>query len=210
MAESQLDQLRGVGPKTKEAFHHLGIKTIGELARIPLAEMCGRFGEHGRHLYELSHGIDEREVEADADVRSVSHEHTFDKDTQDTEEIDEALLHLSQKVSRRLRKNNLKGKTLTVKIRLKGFHTFTRAHTFTQRVNFVEDIYRQSREIFREFHKKGMAVRLIGVRMANFEDPYVQDSLFSDVKDEKKEKIHRAVDLIKDKFGEEAIHRGKG
>lgn len=205
-----IERLWGVGPKTKEAFHRLGIKTVGELARISEKEMYERFGEHGRHLYELSHGIDERDVELDEEIKSVSHEHTFDQDSRDMTEVDEVLLQLSEKVSRRLRKNDLKGKTLTVKIRLKGFETYTRAHTFSERTNFVEDIYRPAKEIFLKFYKKGMAIRLIGVRMSNFEDPYVQDSLFADVRDEKKEKIHRTMDLIKDKFGEGAIHRGKG
>ena len=172
--------------------------------------MLQRFGEHGRHLYELSHGIDERDVETDEGVKSVSNEHTFDQDTQDLAGLDDVLLYLSEKVSRRLRKNDLKGKTVTVKIRLKGFETYTRAYTFGERTNFVDDIYRQAKKIFEGFYKKGMRIRLIGVRMANFDDPYVNDSLFTDVRDERKEKIHRTMDLIKDKFGEGAIHRGKG
>ena len=199
-----------MGPKTKEAFHRLGIKTVGELARIPKEEMCERFGEHGRHLYELSHGIDDRDVERDEEIKSVSHEYTFDQDSRDMAAIDDILLHLSEKVSRRLRKNDLKGKTLTVKIRLKGFETYTRAHTFAERTNFVEDIYRPAKDIFLKFYKKGMSIRLLGVRMSNFDDPYIQDSLFTDIQDEKKETIHRTMDLIKDKFGEGAIHRGKG
>ena len=205
-----VERLWGVGPKTKEAFHRLGVRTVGELARIPEEEMCERFGEHGRHLYELSHGVDERDVELDEEIKSVSHEHTFDQDCRDMAAIDDVFLHLSEKVSRRLRKNDLKGKTLTVKIRLKGFETHTRAHTFSERTNFVEDIYRPAKEIFLKFYKQGMSIRLIGVRMSNFDDPYMRDSLFADVRDEKKEKIHRTMDLIKDKFGEGAIHRGKG
>lgn len=203
-----VEKLWGVGPKTMQALNRLGIKTVGDLAQIPLPEMLARFGEHGRHLYELSHGIDERSVATSDEVKSVSHEHTFETDTQNPEEIDAVLLHLSEKVSRRLRKNDLQGKTLTVKIRLKGFATYTRAHTFSERTNFIDDIYRQAKKIFEEFFKKGMAIRLIGVRMTHFDDPYVQESLFTDGSRERRERIHRVVDVIKDRFGEGAIHRG--
>ena len=205
-----IERLWGVGPKTTKALNAMGIKIVGDLAQIPLAELYSRFGEPGRHLYELSHGLDERDVQVDEDIKSVSHEHTFDVDTQNREEVDEVLLSLSEKVSRRLRKNDLKGKTLTVKIRLKGFKTYTRAHTFTGRTNFFEDIYKQAKKIFAEFYQKGMAIRLIGVRISHFDDPYIQESLFKDEKEEKREKVHHVVDLIKDKFGEEAIHRGRG
>lgn len=205
-----VEKLWGVGPKTKTLLSQLGIRTVGDLAKIPLPDLSARFGQFGKHLYELSHGIDDRSVETEEEIKSVSHEHTFERDTQNREEIDEVLLYLSEKVSRRLRKNDLKGKTLTVKIRLKGFQTYSRAHTFSGRTNFFEDIYHQAKTIFEEFYKKGTAIRLIGVRLSNFDDPYVRESLFVLPSNEKKEKIHHAVDLIKDKFGETAIHRGKG
>jgi len=204
-----VDKLWGVGPKTQVVLAKMGIKTVGELAQVPLDTLCGQFGEVGRHLFDLSHGIDQRPVEVCEEIKSVSHEHTFDRDTQDLEKIDKALLYLSERVSRRLRKNDLKGRTLMVKIRLKGFKTYTRAHTFDSRTNFVDDIYKGAKKIFEEFYKKGMAIRLIGVRISHFTDPYVQESLFVDEGKEKREKVHHVVDLIKDRFGEEAIHRGR-
>ncbi len=205
-----IERLWGVGPKTKEMFHKAGVHTIGELAQIPRISLEEQMGESGKHLYELSHGIDLREVETNGEIKSVSHEHTFEVDTQDQEAIYEVLLHLSEKVSRRLRKNDLKGKTLTVKIRLKGFKTYTRAHTFAERTNFVDDIYAQAKRILDEFFQRGMWIRLMGVRMSSFTDQYFQESLFSNFADSKREKIHQVMDFIKDKFGEEAIHRGKG
>jgi DNA polymerase-4 len=205
----KIERLWGVGPKTAEVLHRAGIETIGQLAELSLEEICGKFGESGGHLYNLSHGIDLREVEEETDVKSVSHENTFNADTSDPEQILAMVLDLSEHVSRRLRKDNLKGKTITVKIRLQGFETYTRAVTLGERTNFTDVIFSNAKSIFEKFFKPGMKVRLIGVRVNNFEDAYVQDSLFSDPVDERREKIHTVVDKIKNKFGEDAIQRAK-
>ena len=120
----------------------------------------------------------------------------------------ETILDLSERVSRRLRKQGFKGKNITLKIRLSGFKTFTRATTLPERTNFTDTINQTAKKLFNEFIKPGMKVRLIGVRVSHFEDPYIKESLFEDPKSERLEKIHKAVDMIKDRFGENAIRRG--
>ena len=204
-----VEKLWGVGGQTQKALNAMGIATIGDIARCSYEELCRRFGVHGQHLYQLANGIDEREVRVDDTVKSVSHEHTFDSDIQDREEALKILSLLSEKVSRRLRKHGLKGRTLTVKIRLSDFRTVTRAFTFGARVNFFEEIFQRSRELFEAYYRPAMKIRLLGVRMADFEDAYVQESLFQSQASEKKEMVHRAVDRIKDKFGENAIQRAQ-
>jgi DNA polymerase-4 len=204
-----IQKLWGVGPQTQKALNGLGIKTIGELAKYPVEALSSQLGIHGQHLSDLANGIDAREVYVDEEVKSVSHEHTFDVDTANLKEIYSTLSYLSEKVSRRLRKHDLKGKTLTLKVRLSDFKTVTRAHSFPQRLNFFEDIYGQSKDLFDAFHRPSMKIRLLGVRMSHFTDPYVQDSLFEGPGTAKKEKVHKAIDRIKDKFGERAIHRGR-
>jgi len=205
----KIERLWGVGPKTAESLHRLGITTIGQLAELSRQDMHDRFGESGEHFYNLSHGIDFRAVVEETDIKSVSHEHTFETDTANQEEILAVMLHLSELVSRRLRKYSLKGKTVTVKIRLQGFETYTRAVTLGERTNFTDVIFANSKKIFEKFFKHGMKIRLIGVRVNHFADAYVQDSLFSNPVDERREKIHLVVDKIKNKFGEDAIGRGK-
>jgi len=209
LAPLPIERLWGVGPKTAEVLHRRGIKTIGDIAAMSAVELKERFGEHGEHLFDLARGIDDRDVIEDEEVKSVSHEHTFEVDTADPEEILRVLSELSENVSRRLRKSGLKGRTITVKIRLKGFQTFTRAETLSERTNFADVIFPTAKEIFKKFYVGGMQVRLIGVRVNNFEDAYVQESLFTSPKDERREKIHSVLDKIKDKFGEDAIGRGK-
>ncbi len=202
-----IQKLWGVGPKTQVQLNQMGIKTIGDLAQIPEEGVYKKFGESGQHLFRLSHGIDPREVQTTEEVKSVSHEHTFDADEADPNVIYKVMLVLSEKVSRRLRKSELSGKTLSLKIRLKGFKTYSRAFTFDQRTNHADAIYTKAKELFTTFYKRGMQIRLIGVRMTNFNSPYVQENLFEDGRRQKVEKIHHVMDTIKDRFGESAIHR---
>ena len=204
-----IGKLWGVGKQTQKALNALGIQTVEELAKYPVEKLSAELGVHGEHLFDLANGIDEREVYVDEEIKSVSHEHTFEEDEADLKEIYSTLSYLSEKVSRRLRKYELKGKTVTLKVRLSDFKTVTRAHTYSERINFFEDIYSQAKDLFDTFHKKGMKIRLLGVRVSHFTDPYFQESLFEDPKAAKKEKVHKAIDLIKDKFGEGAIRRAQ-
>ena len=203
-----VERLWGVGPKTKEALAKLGIKTIGELAQLSQETLYQIFGESGLHLHNLANGLDPRAVQENDTIKSVSHEYTFDQDTSDQKQIEKILLDLSEQVSRRLRQAKLKGKTLTIKVRLEGFKTYTRAETLAERTNFSDVIYIKAKEHLKEFYQSGKKVRLIGVRVSNFDDLYVQESLFSMPGDDRREKIHQVLDRIKDKFGEDAIHRG--
>jgi DNA polymerase-4 len=205
----RIEKLWGVGKQTQKALNALGIQTVGELAKYPAEQLSARFGSHGRHLWNLANAIDERDVYVDEEIKSVSHEHTFEVDEANLDEIYGILSFLSEKVSRRLRKYELKGKTITLKVRLSDFKTVTRAHTFDERVNFFDNIYKQAKGLFDVYYKPSMKIRLLGVRMSNFDDPYVRESLFESLDVQKREKVHKAVDLIKDKFGEKAIQRAR-
>lgn len=204
-----IERLWGVGKQTQKTLNGMGIETIGDLAKYSETILQENLGVHGQHLYDLSHGIDDREVIDNDEIKSVSHEHTFDQDINDRRKIESVLSSLSEKVSRRLRKYELKGKTVTVKIRLSNFKTVTRAYTFSERVNYYDEIYKKARELFDVYYEHSMKIRLLGVRVANFDDPYIQENLFTDSALERKERIHKAIDSIKDKFGEKAIHRAQ-
>lgn len=208
LAPLPVERLWGVGRKSKEVLNRMGIYVISDLLKIPKSRIFELLGEQGLHLFDLASGIDPRDVTAGEEAKSVSHEHTFDIDEADPQTVTKVLFVLSQKVSRRLRKEALKGKTVSVKIRLKNFQTFTRARTLDKRTNFVGTIDQNAQQLFRDFFKPGMKIRLIGVRVTGFDDPYVSDGLFTEPGEVKKESIHRAVDLLKDRFGEGSIHWG--
>jgi len=201
--------LWGVGPKTQQALDRVGVRTIGDLAKMQPDFLAELFGENGMHMHALAHGIDPRPVQMEAETKSVSHEYTFAEDTCSLGEIEAVLLKLSEQVSRRLRQNALKGRTLTLKIRLKGFKTHTRAQTLAGRTNFGDVIYRESCRLFKGFYRPGMMVRLLGIRLAHFDDGYIRESLFDDPHESKREHVHQAIDRIKDKYGEGAIRRAR-
>lgn len=203
-----IGKIWGVGKKAQESLEKMGINLVGDLAKTPVEKLVARFGNYGAHLHRLANGIDQREVQNSNNVKSVSHEHTFEQDTDDKTEIMDKMLLLCERVSRRLRRHDLKGKTITVKLRLSNFKTFSRAQTLSQRVNFSDVIYKTALTLIKNFYQQGMRFRLIGVRVSNFEDQYVQDTLYESPDHVRDENLHKAFDVIKDKFGESAIRRG--
>ena len=201
-----VEKLWGVGKKVRQVLAKRGIKTIGDLARQKSEVLSRLFGKSGHYLWELARGIDRGKVETVSELKSLSKEVTFEQDSADRAKIEKALLTLSEKVSYGLRKERLKGRTITLKIRLAGFSTFTRAKTIKDPTNFTDVIYRECRKLFKNFALKEKKVRLVGIKVSGFELPARQLNLF--VTEEKKERLYQAIDKIKDRFGEGAIHLG--
>ncbi|MBF0494785.1 MAG: DNA polymerase IV [Candidatus Omnitrophica bacterium] len=202
-----IGKLWGAGEKTCEALKNIGILTIGDLAKTNKEKLVSLFGRNGGHMWELSHGIDERVVERESEAKSISNEHTFDTDTGDVDTIMNTVMFLSGKVSRRLRKHGFKARTITLKIRFSDFKTFTRSETIEPPTNFINDLYSVCAGKLKEFGLGKRKVRLIGVGTSNFEENSWSSDLFGgkSSKEQKNEKLHNALDRIKDKFGESAI-----
>ena len=197
----------GLGEKTKAILNEMGIKTIGDLARMDVRKLVYRFGKNGAHLWQLANGIDDGAVQTKTEAKSISNEITFDKDTSDKDTIEGALASLCEKVSDRLREASLKGRTATLKIRLEGFCTYTRDVTMNEATNFADVLYKQVKHTYENFDTKDKKVRLIGVKVSNLLSSTCEDSLFSEYSDKKKEDVHKAIDKIKRKFGGDSIHR---
>lgn len=205
-----IDKIWGLGKKSKVIFNDLGIKTIGDLAKKDLGEVERILGKNGEYFWALANGIDEREVETEEEAKSISNEHTFAEDVEDKRIIEAALISLCEKVSGRLRQEGFKGRTITLKIRLKGFLTYTRARTLDKPTNFMDTIYKTIKELLDKFNRKGKKVRLVGVKVSNFAYGEVQATLFEEKDEDKQERMHQAIDKIKDRFGREAIFRAGG
>ncbi len=209
----EVDKLWGIGAKTNQALKEMSINTIGDLARKDYEELVNIFGKNGSHIWKLANGIDPRHVETEGSIKSIGNEHTFDTDTRDKHKIMDTLMFLSEKVSRRLRKDGFKGTTITLRIRLSDFKTYTRSITLNTPTNFADIIYKNVVDKLVGAHcntplPRDQAVRLVGVRVSNLVDAFWQNDLFSDTRDARKtEQIHKALDKIKDRFGERSIKR---
>ncbi len=203
-------KLWGLGEKTEALLKARGIKTIGDLAKRDAGELVSLLGKNGRELWRLANGIDEREVLTEVEAKSISNEVTFEEDTLDRDIIGSALLALCERVSGRLRHENKRARTVTLKIRFKGFQTYTRAVTLDAPTNFSDVIFGEVTRLYASLSADGRMVRLVGVRASNLLDPGGCDSLFEGVPDKRREKTYLAIDRIKKRFGDDSIYRAGG
>ncbi|MFA6142894.1 MAG: DNA polymerase IV [Candidatus Omnitrophota bacterium] len=196
----------GVGPKAKEELSRIGINTIGDLAARSKDELISLFGKNGEWFWEVSHGIDESEVITEHETKSISNESTFDEDTADRRLIEKELASLSELVADRLREGEIKARTITLKIRLEGFRTYTRSTTLQEPTNFTEDMMKAVRKLYEDFEIKKIRVRLVGVRASNL-SLVDEPDLFRTKPSVKTEALHKAIDRIKTRFGKSSISR---
>ncbi|HAF95990.1 MAG: hypothetical protein A2X34_02255 [Elusimicrobia bacterium GWC2_51_8] len=199
----------GLGPKTAQALRERGINTIGELAGCGARELSF-LGKAGPELRASARGVDPREVKEGNGIKSVGNEITFETDTSDERTVKESLLALCDKVSSRLRAQGLKGRTITLKIRLEGFLTYTRAVTLAFATNFTDVINEHALELYRAFEKDNKKIRLLGVKVSALMPADLKESLFEDKNDTRRENTHKAIEAIREKFGKGAIYRAGG
>lgn len=195
----------GLGRKAGDELNSIGIRTIGDIAARDPDELTGIFGKVGLEFWRLAHGIDERMVLSEGVAKSISSEMTFDIDTIEDQKVEGVLLTLCEKVSGRLRAYGLKARTVTLKIRLSDFSTFTRSNTIKSATNFIDILYDTIHALYKDFDTKNKKVRLLGLKCANFCAGSFSDNLFEDSGDLKREATHKALDRIKERFGDSSI-----
>ena len=207
LAPLAVSKIWGVGKVTECRLLELGIKTIGDLQTFPIEQLHRHFGNMAAHLHALSRGEDEREVETDGTIKSISSEHTFDVDTADLAQIMRSLLEQCEEVGTRLRQENLAARTIQMKLRYSDFTTLTRRRTLPNPTQDEMLVYEISRQLLAAEKIGGKRIRLIGVGGANLVSPMVQSDLFNRA-DEKRARLVKAVDELRSKLGSGAIKRG--
>lgn len=206
-----ITKLFGVGKKTYEALQKLGIYTVKDLRNYPDSYLESKYGEAGTHLYRMARGVDNRDVQIHEEIKSISNETTFETDQVDSDVLLNTLLHLSAKVSQRLRKRKLKGKTIQFKIRFDDFTTFTRRKTLANYTHLTDDIYEIGKKMLEEFHPiqshsgSERPVRLIGIGISHLVDEKGTQISLWDIQNEKKHALAKIVDQLQEKFGKSAI-----
>ena len=203
-------RLWGVGRATNREFERLGVRTIGELRRLPEQALHTKFGRQGEHLWRLAHGVDQRKVVPDREAKSISHETTFATDITSMEPLRSWLLHLTELVARRLRQHDLCGTTVQIKVRYGDFHTITRAASLRQPTNITDEIWdAASRLLAERLPNRPLRIRLLGVGVAGFGGTgQSQPTLFRDEARENRSRLDDAVDTIREKFGRASVSRG--
>lgn len=202
-----VNALWGVGPSTERSLHRLGIRTVQDLRAHPLDSLQSRLGDLGEHLFRLARGIDDRPVRIDRQAKSISHEHTFETDLEDPDEVRSIIARQSQDVAMRLRKHERYARTVSIKIRFGNFETITRSTTLDNQSDETKVIHDSARALFDEWAGSFRPVRLIGVAVSQLTDAAATPGLF-DVQDHAKDRaVDQASDQINTRFGKDSITR---
>jgi DNA polymerase-4 len=169
LSKLPLSLLWGAGKKTVALLDNLGFRNIGDIASAPQHLLVEKLGKVGIHLWNLANGIDDRPVEPWGSRKSISEEVTFDRDVSSVQYIEKALFKIADSLSRKMRSLHISGRTVTLKIRLEGFHTYTRSFSFSETVNDTGRIRERTIFLFRNFDRRGKKVRLVGIAVSNLE-----------------------------------------
>lgn len=202
--------LWGVGKSADRALTELGIATIAQLRKLPVATLERRFGDWGHHLWRLAHGIDNRAVVSDREVKSMSHETTFERDIDDVETLRSVLLELTEQLAHRLRGHQRRAGNVEIKIRFSDFNTITRSKRLIRSTDVTKHIWDMAeRLLINALRNSSLKVRLLGVGISALDhDSDKQLGLFKDIDAQKQSKLDSVADQIQDRFGAGTIRRG--
>ncbi len=224
LAALPLAKIPGLGPQTLKQLASYGIKNAVDAQNYPPEFWARSFGKMGKVICERCHGRDEREVEPYTEPKSESAENTFEKDCTDREELKNWLLRQSERVGASLRKHGYSGRTITLKVKYADFTQVTRSHSLKKNTNSTRVIFEVGAALLDELAPKS-PIRLIGIGVSNFENKNApqsgmltlpglklpeEDALMPAHMDETKEaSLDKALDALRDKFGREAVVRGR-
>jgi DNA polymerase-4 len=197
-----VSKLHGIGPKLTAELNSIGIFTCGQLGKCSISVLSKRFGVIGERLQEMGLGLDDSPVirfDEEEDAKSISHSVTLEEDTSDRNMLRKVLLQLSERVSRRMRKEGFYGKRIAITVRYSDFFTFSKQKTLSKWMNSGNEIFQQAFEIFESIsHPK--PIRLLGVGVSQLKKEWCQLDLFG--KRAKKDNLLKAMDRVNERFGD--------
>ncbi|MCP5382635.1 MAG: DNA polymerase IV [Kordiimonadaceae bacterium] len=209
LARQPINKIWGIGKVLNNKMNRAGISQIGQLQNMDLKKLIKDYGAMGERLYYFSRGEDTRTVTSSQKIKSVSNETTLEKDISDYEILKKYLWSLCEKLSVRLKYQHLSAKTIHLKLKTANFRTVSRSVTLDVPTQMAEILYIQGKHLLLP-ECKGLEYRLIGIGVSNF-----ADEQFSDLPDlldpakENKIKTERAIDKIRQRFGNDIINKGR-
>jgi DNA polymerase-4 len=208
LAPLDIGVIPGVGKKTEEYLREKGFHKVSDIQQKTEKEILDILGKHGLWIHNVAFGRGSDVIGDDGDAKSISREETFAKDIAERKELEKIIFELSEDVCQRLRKNGWKTRTVTLKLRYSDFKTITHAESI-EPTNDDAIVAHTARALLQSAYTRKLPVRLIGVRLTNFEvEDQLDLSLFPT--DKKKQDILKIVDAIRKKFGDKVIHVGGG
>ena len=212
LAPLPIRQMWGVGPVTEKRLRALDLDTFGDLQQLSLEQASARLGPEGESFWRLARGEDDRPVVPDAEARSLGAEQTFGHDLDHPDAVRQVLLAQMDRVAARLRRHGLLARTVTVKIRYGDFQTITRSVTLRRATDCTDRLRDPASALFSSWAREGFQpVRLIGASVSQLVPLGAgQQTLFSDPDDERRRRLDRAADAVRERFGPDALRRGAG
>ncbi len=199
-----ISALWGVGGVTADKLARLGIRSVGDVADMPLEALRRAVGSSlAQRLHELANGIDPREVTTERVEKSIGQETTFRTDVSDHDELERVLLSQAEDVARRLRAAGARARTVTLKLRHDDFRTLTRSRTLAEPTDVAKRIHEEAVAALRSLGVAGQPIRLIGVRGENLTDDPQSIALWHP--DEDWREAERVMDELADRFGRDAL-----
>ena len=198
----------GVGKVTRQALARLNVKTFKDLRQIPVEILEKNFGKHGAAMHLLSMGIDERDVEPEREPKSIGHEQTFMKDILNPDQAKKEILSLANRVALRMRREEVRGSTVSLKVKYSDFTQITRAATLPEPTDDSMEIYATSCRLLKKTAVGKRPVRLLGISLSQLSSLAGEKQLFLFDQDkgyQKRKNLNTALDSICDKFGEKSI-----
>ena len=197
-----VSKLNGIGPKLGETLNSIGVFTCGQLGKFPVSVLAKRFGVIGERLHEMGLGLDDSPVmpfDEEEDAKSISHSVTLEEDTSDPNILRKVLLQLSEKVSRRMRRERFYGRRIAITVRYSDFFTFSKQKTLSKWMSSGNEIFKLAFEIFESIpHPK--PIRLLGVGVSVLKKEWCQLDLFEERG--KKDSLLKAMDRVNERFGD--------
>ncbi|HVV10401.1 DNA polymerase IV [Amycolatopsis sp.] len=200
-----ISALWGVGKRTEESLSRLGLNTIAQVAVTPLSRLRRAVGNAvAEHLHALANGHDERGVVVDSPDKSIGAEHTFDTDQRDPRVLERELLRLSERVAASLRAKDVRGRTVSIKVRFADFRTITRARTLATATDVARVIHATAVALLAEA-AAGAEIRLLGVRVEGLSGTDEPEQLSFERAEPRWRDAEVAADVARSKFGAAAI-----
>ena len=195
--------LWGVGEKTEESLHRLGLMTVADIAHTPVSTLERALGvASGRHLAALAWGKDERVVVSDEPEKSVGAEETFAADIDDPDIIRRELLRLCERTATRVRAQQAVGRTISIKVRFADFTTITRSRTLPEPTDVAQEIYTTARRLYDALGLDRARIRLVGVRVEGLlGSASVARQLALDDRPQGRREAEQAMDRAAARFG---------
>jgi DNA polymerase-4 len=206
-----ISKIWGIGKVTEKALKKIRVNTIEQLRKTDAMHLKDILGNQVPRMLRLAQGIDNREVESVHLSKSMSSEHTFATDIKDKDLLLPVLLNQVEEVAQRLRRGGLEAKTITLKFRYGNFKTVNRSKTMDKATNTTKILWQQAKTVFLKWHRKSAgALRLLGFGTSGLVvEGSGQKELFINPEEEKQKRIDKAFDIIRDKYGDDAVRLGR-